>query len=955
MTLKRSTMLLAVIFAAVAGTLADSSNTYSSYRLPKSISPEHYNLRVYTHLGDERGFVFHGHVAIRFLCHEDTDSVVLHSKNLTLLERQVSLREVSSDAPQKALPEIDVKSVEYVTQHDYAVFHVSTPLKKGARYELTIPFESNLGTGLLGYYRSSYLDKRTKQKIWLAVTQFEPTYARQAFPCFDEPEMKATFNISLAHHKRYVALSNMPVNRTVPVDNMADWVLDEFNTTVPMSTYLVAYTVNDFEYREATTTEPGDVVFKIWARRDAIDQVDYARDIGPRVTRFYEDYFHQKFPLPKIDMIAIPDFASGAMENWGLITYRETALLYHPNISTASNKHRVASVIAHELAHQWFGNLVTMRWWTDLWLNEGFATYVASLGVDYLHPEWYSLEEESVSNTLDIFKFDALQSSHPISVEIGHPNQISQIFDAISYEKGSIVIRMMHLFLTEETFRDGVSRYLRRHAYGNAEQDNLWEALTEEAHANGVLPDFIDVKKVMDSWTLQTGYPIITVTRNYDANSAEITQTRFVSSEVPAEQNVTDYCWWIPLTYTTAKELDFNDTLPKGWMECHNASGNEKQVKIMDDLPDSEHWVIFNIQLAGLYKVRYDKANYRLIIAQLNGPSYDAIGLLNRAQLIDDAMDLAWTGQQNYGIAFAMINYLRQEAEYIPWKSALTNLNSLNRILKRTPLYDIFKSYVQYILEPIYERLEVFNTTRKSTDRLDAIKQLTLIASWACRFEVGDCVNRSVELFARWMNESNPDANNPVPIDLRPVVYCNAIRQGNDTQWNFLWRRYLQSNVGAEKIMIIGSLACTRQLWLVERFLLWSLNSTSGVRKQDATILFSSVSRNDAGFNAAKNFFLTRADEIYDYLSPDTSRLSRYIKPLAEQMFSAQEVQELNELIKKKTALFEKANQGVKQALETAQTNNKWAETNINKMERLLPMLTSRSASDHLLNLIDNF
>uniref|UniRef100_A0A182VV47 Aminopeptidase n=1 Tax=Anopheles minimus TaxID=112268 RepID=A0A182VV47_9DIPT len=952
---RRNAMLLVVFITVIVASLGDSINASSSYRLPKSISPEHYNLRVYTHLGDERGFIFHGDVAIRFMCLEDTDNVVLHSKNLTLHEQRILLRKIESDIQHNTSRQIDIKSVEYIAEHDYAVFHTSTPLWKGERYEISIPFESNLSTGLIGYYRSSYIDKKTKQKTWLAVTQFEPTYARQAFPCFDEPEMKATFDISLAHHERYVALSNMPVNRSVPLDEKQGWVLDEFSTTVPMSTYLVAYTVNDFEYREAKTTEPGDVVFKIWARRDAIDQVDYARDIGPRVTRFYEDYFHQKFPLPKIDMIAIPDFASGAMENWGLITYRETALLYHPNISTASNKHRVASVIAHELAHQWFGNLVTMRWWTDLWLNEGFATYVASLGVDYLHPEWYSLEEESISNTLDIFKFDSLLSSHPISVEIGHPNQISQIFDAISYEKGSIVIRMMHLFLSEETFRNGVSRYLQRHAYGNAEQDNLWAALTEEAHANGVLPDFIDVKKVMDSWTLQTGYPIISITRNYDANSAEVTQERFVSSEVSKDQNVTDYCWWIPLTYTSAKLLDFNDTLPKGWMECNGEKANEKQVKVMDDLPDPEHWVIFNIQLAGLYKVKYDKTNYRLIIAQLNGAKYHEIGLLNRAQLIDDAMDLAWTGQQNYGIAFAMINYLRQETEYIPWKSALTNLNSLNRILKRTPLYDIFKSYVQYILEPIYEQLDVFNMNRKSTDRLDGIKQLTLIASWACRFEVGDCVNRSVELFSRWMNESNPDVSNPVPIDLRSVVYCNAIRQGNDTQWNFLWHRYLQSNVGAEKIMIIGSLACTRQLPLVERFLQWSLNSTSGVRKQDATILFSSVSRNDVGFNAAKSFFLKRTDEIYEFLSPDTSRLSRYIKPLAEQMFSTAEVQELNDLIQKKATIFEKANQGVKQALEMAQTNNKWKQINFNKMERLLPLLSTRSAPNILVELIDNF
>uniref|UniRef100_A0A182PL06 Aminopeptidase n=1 Tax=Anopheles epiroticus TaxID=199890 RepID=A0A182PL06_9DIPT len=920
----RARTLLAVI-VAIGGTFCATPIPSNNYRLPQSITPKHYNLQIYTHLGDDRGFIFYGHVTIRFICHEDTEQIFLHSKNLTLDEKRISLHEIELNKDQ-AGAQIDIKRIEYAKEHDFVIFNTGTLLKKGYSYEIFIPFESSLNTGLLGYYRSSYIDNATKQKVWLAVTQFEPTYARQAFPCFDEPEMKATFSISLAHNERYVALSNMPVNRSYPVPNMPGWVMDEFNTTVPMSTYLVAYTVNDFEYREAMTSEPGDVLFKIWARRDAIDQVDYARDIGPKVTRFYEDYFHKKFPLPKIDMIAIPDFASGAMENWGLITYRETALLYHPNISTASNKHRVASVIAHELAHQWFGNLVTMRWWTDLWLNEGFATYVASLGVDYLHPEWYSLEEESVSNTLDIFKFDALLSSHPISVEIGHPNQISQIFDAISYEKGSIVIRMMHLFLNEKTFRNGVSRYLQRHAYGNAEQDNLWQALTEEAHNNGILRDNIDVKKVMDSWTLQTGYPIITVTRDYENNSAKITQTRFISSETAPEGNVTDYCWWIPLTYTTAKLLEFNDTQPKAWMECNDENDMNKKVKLLNDLPDPEHWVIFNIQLAGLYKVKYDKINYRLIISQLNGPQYDKIGIMNRAQLIDDAMDLAWTGQQNYGIAFAMMNYLRQETQYIPWKSALTNLNSINRILKRTPLYSIFKSYIQYILEPIYDTLDIFNINRTSTDRLDGIKHLTLIAAWACRFEVGDCVNRSVELFSHWMNESNPEKQNPIPINLRPVVYCNAIRMGNETQWNFLWMRYLQSNVGAEKIMIIGSLACTREVSLAERFLKWSLNSTSGVRKQDATILFSGVVRSDAGFDAAKTFFLDRTVDIYNYLSPDTSRLSRYIKPLAEQMFSTQELKELNNLIEQKTTIFQKANQGVKQALETALTNNKWTQ-----------------------------
>ncbi|XP_058125970.1 aminopeptidase N-like [Anopheles ziemanni] len=948
------TLLAAFVAGLGASTLGRSKQSYTSYRLPQAFRPEHYDLRVNTHLGDERGFLFHGHVVIRMLCDSDATNITLHSKNLTLLEDKIVLRELAFDDQSKTSRSIDIKSVEYLTDNDYAVFHASTPMKKSYRYELTIPFEAPLGTGLLGYYRSSYMDKASKQKIWMSVTQFEPTSARQAFPCFDEPEMKATFDIALAHHERYVALSNMPMNRSEKLTDMPGWVLDVFDRTVPMSTYLVAYSVNDFEYREAMTKEPGDVLFKIWARRDAIDQVDYARAIGPRVTRFYEEYFNQKFPLPKIDMIAVPDFASGAMENWGLITYRETALLYHPNVSTASSKHRVASVIAHELAHQWFGNLVTMRWWTDLWLNEGFATYVASLGVEHLHPEWNSLEEESVSNSLDILKFDALLSSHPVSVEIGHPNQISQIFDAISYEKGSTLIRMMHLFLGEETFRNGVSRYLEKHAYGNAEQDDLWAALTEEAHANGVLPDEINVKTVMDSWTLQTGYPVITVTRNYDDNSATVTQVRFVSSELPADRNVTDYCWWIPLTYASAIRADFNDTVPKAWMNCEGIQGRKGNVKTVEDLPDREHWVVFNVQMAALYKVKYDLANYRLIVAQLNGPKYDAIAILNRAQLIDDAMDLAWTGQQQYGIAFAMMNYLRQEDEYIPWKSALTNLNAINRILRRTPIYAVFRSYIQYIVEPIYERLDIFNATLIPNDRLDTVKKLALIASWACRFDVGDCVDRSVQLFSQWMKVTDPETSNPVPLNLRPVVYCNAIRNGNEVQWNFLWQRYLRSNVGSEKIMIIGALSCTREAWLVERFLDWSLNGTSGVRKQDTTILFASVSRSEVGFHLAKNFFLERVIDIFDYLSPDTSRLSRYIKPLAEQMSSLKELEEVRDLIQRNATIFEKATQGVKQALETIEINKQWKQINYDQMMRFLPMSTARSASDDILNLIDN-
>lgn len=201
--------------------------------------------------------------------------------------------------------------------------------------------------------------------------------------------------------------------------------------------------------------------------------------------------------------------------------------------------------------------LLHRQWWTDLWLNEGFATYVASLGVAHLHPEWKSLNSESVDNTLDIFKFDALKASHPVSVEIGHPNQISQIFDAISYSKGSVIIRMMHKFLGEKSFQDGVSSYLKKHEYANAKQDDLWAALTEVAHKKLALPQELTVKEIMDTWTLQVGYPIIQVNRDYNTNSAELSQSRYLSDRYKTTDDTVG-CWWIPLTYTDSEKNDFN-------------------------------------------------------------------------------------------------------------------------------------------------------------------------------------------------------------------------------------------------------------------------------------------------------------------------------------------------------------------------------------------------------------
>lgn len=289
---------------------------------------------------------------------------------------------------------------------------------------------------------------------------------------------------------------------------------------------------------------------------------------------------------------------------------------------------------------------------------------------------------------LTVYELDALKSSHPVSVTVNHPDEIRSIFDTISYRKGSSIIRMMHLFLGDEVFREGVTKYLNKFKYRNALQSDLWEALTEVAHRQDALPDDLSVAKIMDSWTLQTGYPIITVTRNYSDNSAIVTQRRYTRQKSLAK-SIENYCWWVPLAFTDSDAPDFSTTTARKWLRCDD-KGQSIPLKI-EDLPEEDDWVIFNVGQSALYRVQYDEKNWNKLIDHMTGPDFKEISTENRAQLVSDALDLAWSGEhKDYGIALRALAYLRNEREYIPWKSALVSLTFIDRMLTRTSTYGHF-------------------------------------------------------------------------------------------------------------------------------------------------------------------------------------------------------------------------------------------------------------------------
>ena len=328
---------------------------------------------------------------------------------------------------------------------------------------------------MVGFYRSSYKDKDGSTK-YLATTQMEPTDARRAFPCFDEPALKAKFTITLIADKHLTCLSNMDVASEKDVDSKygKGKRAVTFNETPLMSTYLLAFVIGELNVIETNTFR---VPVRVYApSNEDIEHGRFSLELAAKTLKFYEEVFDSKFPLPKMDMIAIPDFSAGAMENWGLVTYRIVDLLLDEKTSGASKKQRVAEVVQHELAHQWFGNLVTMDFWDGLWLNEGFATWMSWYSCNVFYPDWKVWETYVIDNLHMALSLDSLRSSHPIEVPVYRADEINQIFDHISYAKGSCVLRMISKFLGEETFMEGIRRYLKKHAYGNTETSDLWAA-----------------------------------------------------------------------------------------------------------------------------------------------------------------------------------------------------------------------------------------------------------------------------------------------------------------------------------------------------------------------------------------------------------------------------------------------------------------------------------------------
>ncbi|KAM7147545.1 endoplasmic reticulum aminopeptidase 2 isoform 1-T2 [Molossus nigricans] len=882
-------------------------------RLPNVVIPLHYDLFVHPNL---TSLDFVASEKIEVLVRDATQFIILHSKDLEIMN--VTLHSEEDLRYRKPGKKLNVLSYP---AHQQIALLVPEKLLADLKYYVAIDFQAKLADGFEGFYKSTYRTLGGETRT-IAVTDFEPTEARMAFPCFDEPLFKANFSIKIRRESRHIALSNMPKVKTIELEG--GLLEDHFETTVKMSTYLVAYIVCDF--KSVSGTSSSGVKVSIYASPDKWSQTHYALEASLKLLDFYENYFDINYPLPKLDLVAIPDFGSGAMENWGLITYRETSLLFDPKTSSASDKLWVTTVIAHELAHQWFGNLVTMEWWNDIWLNEGFANYMELISINATYPE-LQFDDYFMEVCFEVIKKDSLNSSRPISNQAKTPTQIQEMFDTISYNKGACTLNMLKDFLSEEKFQKGIIHYLKKFSYRNAKNDDLWNSLSNSCFEG----DFtsggfcysdskkissaltfqgvnVEIKEMTATWTLQKGIPLVVVEQ--EGRLLRLRQERFLSGvfqEDPEWRALQErYLWHIPLTYSTSSSNVIHRHILKSKTDTL-------------ELPEKTSWVKFNVNSNGYYIVHYEGHGWDQLITQLN-QNHTLLRPKDRIGLIHDAFQLVSAGRLTLDKALDLTRYLQHEKNIPALLKGLRHLELFYHMMNRRNISDVTENLKHYLLQyfkPVID-MQSWSDEGSFWDRLLRSTLLKL----ACDLNHAPCIRKATELFSQWVESSGKLS---IPTDVLKIVY--TVGAQTTAGWNYLLEQYERSMSGAEKNKILYALSTSKHQEKLMKLIELAMEGKI-IKTQNLAALLQAIARNPKGQQLAWNFVRENWTQLLKKFDLGSFAIRFIISDTTSHFSSKDELQEVKLFFESLKA--QGSHLDIFQiVLETISKNIKWLEKNL--------------------------
>lgn len=842
-------------------------------RLPKNVVPKHYELHLVPNL---EKFTFSGKTRVKVSIVNSTKEIVLNSLDLVLTSVKLQYGEGDSVT---TLNPVEVR-LEPTDETAVIVFDKKLPVGDACLY---CEFTGEINDKMKGLYRSKYLTPGGEER-YAAVTQFEATDARRCFPCWDEPAIKATFDITLEVPVDRVALSNMPVREETVKDEKK---IMKFDTTPIMSTYLVAVVVGEYDYVEKTS--PDGVLVRVYTPVGKSKQGLFALEVAAKVLPYYKEYFDIAYPLPKIDLIAIADFSAGAMENWGLVTYRETCLLVDEEHTSAVRRQWIALVVGHELAHQWFGNLVTMEWWTHLWLNEGYASFVEFLCVNHLFPE-YDIWTQFVTETyIRALELDCLKNSHPIEVPVGHPSEIDEIFDDISYNKGASVIRMLHRYIGDDDFRKGMNIYLTRHQYKNTFTEDLWAALEEASNK--------PVGAVMSTWTKQMGFPMVEVSSEQRGSNRvlKLSQQKFCADGSQGG----DTLWMIPITISTQEQpskVAFSTVLEK-----------QSQEVILENVAE-DSWVKLNPGTVGYYRTRYPAAMLEQLVRAVRDGSLPP---LDRLGLLDDCFALVQAGHTTTAESLKLMEAFTDETNFTVWSSISNCLSKLSALFSHTELDKPLKNYGRKLFSNVTRRLG-WDAEEKESHLVTLLRSLVL--NKMISFEDPETIKEAKSRFERYVA-----GESALPADLRSACYRAVLADADERTFARFLQLYRAADLHEEKDRISRALGAVRDPALLARVLDFAVSDE--VRAQDTVFVIVSVAVSKNGRDLAWQFFKEHWQEFMDRYQGGFL-LARLVKSTTENFASEASAQEIEEFFR--THQSPGTERSVQQALETVRLNAAW-------------------------------
>ncbi|HXS15449.1 MAG TPA: M1 family metallopeptidase, partial [Candidatus Saccharimonadales bacterium] len=717
---------------------------------------------------------------LQFELFQKTHVITLHSLEITVVKA------VLHDGQKTLTPHIS-----YDEKAKTVMFTFDEELTTGEK-SFTFSYTGLLGEKMKGFYRSQY--EINGEKRFMATTQFEEIGARQAFIGVDEPAAKAVFEISLIVPKNLTAISNTIPQKEEEIENDLKKVL--FLPTPIMSTYSLAFIVGEFESVEKKTKN--GIQVRVFVTPGKKQQAAFALETGVKLLEFYEEYFGISYPLPVLDLIAIPDFDAGAMENWGAVTFREVAILIDSEKSSIASKQWVALVIAHELAHMWFGNLVTMEWWTHLWLNEGFASYIEYFATDKLFPEWNLWDQFFALDHNAALALDGLKNTHPIEVEVEDIDKLKEIFDEISYAKGASVIAMLASFLGERDFREGLRYYLKKHSYGNAVTQDLWEALEEVSKK--------PVRKIMQNFTKKPGYPLIHITDEKD--HLHLVQKRFFSSSL--YQNEGDSTLWnIPFSVVSSQPALFDSTY---LME-------EKEMQLPQ--PTSGNWVKINADETSFLRAIYSENLYQAVRPAIEEKTLSST---DRMAILRDVFDGAEAGILSTTHALSLAQSYRKETSFAVWASLSGKISSVFNLVARTNGEEAYKAYARSLFTDIVQKV---GWDKKEGESVDDVLMRNVVLYAYGKYGDSGTIEKAKELFWDFITNKKP-----IDSDMRGVVYLLVAQNGGEKEFETLMRLYKEETLSQEKNRIGNALMSFSQANLLQMALDFSLSDK--VRLQDS-------------------------------------------------------------------------------------------------------------------------